>query len=235
MKRIAIIDDEEKIRKELTEFLARFQEETGEQFLISEFRLAEMFLTNYCPDYDMVFMDIDLPGMNGMEAARRLRELDEQVVLIFITNFAQYAIQGYGVSAKDYIVKPLSYDRFRKKLARAIRLVPKADRPTLLIRTEDGTVTVDIDDVTYAEVQQHHMYYHTSRAIYRVRGSLKQAVQEMNDPQFFICNKSCLVNLAYVERVTDSTVTVCGTELSVSRPKKKAFMDALAAYHNRKQ
>ena len=234
MKRIAIVDDDEKIRNELSAFLTRYEETSGEQFLVSVFGFAELFLTNYKPDYDIVFMDIDMPGMDGLAASRRLRELDERVVLLFITNLTQYAIQGYEVAATDFIVKPVSYERFRQKLTRALKFVPESKRPALLIRTEEATVTVDMDDVMYVEVQGHNVFYHTAKNEYRVRGSLKQAEQELNDPQFFACDKSCLVNLAYVEGVSGNTITVGGTELTVSRPKKKLFMNALAAYHNRK-
>ena len=234
MKRIAIVDDDERVRAQLRSYLEQYEESSKEQFTISVFGFAELFLTNYRPDYDLVLMDIDMPGMDGLEAARKLRKLDERTVLLFVTNLAQYAIKGYEVAATDFIVKPVSFERFSQKLERALRYVPENRRPRLLIRTEDGTVTVEMDDIQYVDVQGHSVFYHTAKDVYRVRGSLKQAEEELNDPQFFACDKSVLVNLTYVEGVSGSTVTVGGVELAISRPKKKAFMDALAAFHNRK-
>lgn len=234
MKRIAIVDDDERVRNLLASYLARYSEEHCETFMPSVFAFPELFLTNYKPVYDIVLMDIDMPGMNGLEAARRLRELDERVVLLFITNLAQYAINGYEVQAADFVVKPVSYEKFEQKLTRALRFVPESTRPSLLIRTENGTVTVDIDDAKYIEVQGHYVFYHTPREVYRVRGSLKQTVEEINDEQFFVCDKCYIVNLAYVEAVNGNSVVVDGETVNVSRPKKKALMDALAAYHNRK-
>lgn len=234
MRRIAIVDDDERIRNQLKEYLERYEQETGETFLVSEFGFAELFLTNYKPEYDIVFMDIDMPGMNGLSAAKRLRELDERVVLIFATNLAQYAINGYEVAATDFIVKPFRYDKFSQKLGRALKFVPESTRPTLLIRTESATVTVELDDVIYVEVNGHNVFYHTAKDVYRVRGSLKQAEEELNDSKFFVCDKSCMVNLDYVEEISGNMITVAGQKLCVSRSKRKPLMDALAAHHNRK-
>ena len=234
MKRIAVIDDDARIRERLTAYLNQYASEHGEYFQVTAFSFPGLFLTNYKPDYDLVLMDIDMPGMNGLDAARRLRELDERVVLLFITNLAQYAIKGYEVAATDFLVKPVSYRTFEQKLTRALRYVPESSRPNLLIKTEDGTVTVELDDILYIEVQGHYVFYHTLKETYRVRGSLKQTVEEISDDQFFVCDKCCIVNLACVEAVKGNAVVVAGEEVNVSRPKKKALMDALAAYHNRK-
>ena len=234
MRRVAIVDDDARMRNQLQSYFAQYSETHREQFQLSVFGFAELFLTNYKPVYDIVMMDIDMPGMNGLEAAHRLRKLDERAVLLFVTNLAQYAINGYEVSATDFIVKPVSYKIFEYKLTRAMKYVPEDGRPMLLLKTETGLATVAMDDVMYVQVEGHNIFYHTEKEIYRARGSLKQTEQELNDPQFFMCDKCCLVNLAYVEAVNGSTITVGGEELSVSRPKKKAFMDALAAYHNRK-
>ena len=234
MKKIAIIDDDDNIRAKLKEYLKRYQDESKEQFIVSDFAFPELFLTNYKPEYDIVMMDIDMPGMNGLTAAKKLRDLDERVVLLFVTNLAQYALKGYEVAATDFIVKPFKYERFSQKLERALRFVPENTKPMLMIRTDSATVTVELDDIIYVEVNKHDVYYHTVKDVYRVRGSLKQAEEDLNDPKFFACDKSCLVNLAYVEGVTGTTVTVAGKELCVSRAKKKPLIDALAAYHNRK-
>ena len=93
MKRIAIVDDDERVRAQLRSYLEQYEESSKEQFTISVFGFAELFLTNYRPDYDLVLMDIDMPGMDGLEAARKLRKLDERTVLLFVTNLAQYAIK----------------------------------------------------------------------------------------------------------------------------------------------
>lgn len=233
MRRIAIVDDQASIREQLRNYTERYRREAGEQFTLSTFENAELFLTNYRPEYDIVLMDIDMPGMDGLTAAHRLRAMDPSVVLMFVTNLAQYAIRGYEVSAVDFVVKPVNYDQFAYKLTRALKLTPSTERRKMLIRTEMGTVTLDRDDVTFVEVQGHNLFYHTDGAAYRVRGSLKQAEETFGELPFFTCNKCYIVNLAYVEEVRENVTVVAGEEIIVSRPKKKAFMEALAGFYNR--
>ena len=213
-------------------YFERYQQEHQQQFRLSLFGNAELFLNQYKPVYDVVLMDIDMPGMNGMAAARRLRKLDEQVVLMFVTNLAQYAINGYEVSAVDYVIKPLDYAKFEFKLTRALSMAPPKNKQMVFVRTEDGIVSVDQEDVTYVEVQGHSLFYHTVSETYRVRGSLKQAEADFMPPRFFTCNKCYIINLSYVEEVKNNVAVVAGEEVMISRPKKKAFMDALAAYYN---
>ncbi len=234
MLRIAVVDDEQLIRAQLQQYLERFGKEHQERIEVEYFHFPELFLNNYKPVYDIVLMDIDMPGLNGIETARRMRKLDERVVLLFVTNLAQYALQGYEVDATDFVVKPLSYSKVEYKLLRAIRHLPPTNRPYLILKTEQGAATVSIDDVKYVEVQSHNVFYHTVKETYRIRGSLKQTIEELNDPQFFLCNKCYLVNLAYIDSVEGNSIVVDGEVIEVSRPKKKAMMDALAAYHNRK-
>lgn len=232
MWRVAIVDDQLSIRTQMESYFGHYQEMHQQQFQISLFGNAELFLDQYKPVYDIVLMDIDMPGMNGLTAAHRLRKLDEQVVLMFVTNLTQYAINGYEVSAVDYVIKPLDYAKFEFKLTRALRMVAPKNKPMMFLKTEEGIVSVGQDDVTYVEVQGHNLFYHTSSETYRMRGSLKQAEAEFLPPRFFTCNKCYIVNLTYVEEIKNNVAIVAGDEIIISRPKKKAFMEALAAYYN---
>ena len=175
MYRIAIVDDDTLVRSQLRSYFESYQEKTGQQFQLQEYAFAELFLTNYRPVFDLVLMDIDMPGMDGLDAAKRMRALDEKAVLLFVTNLAQYAIRGYEVAATDFVVKPVDYQKFEHKPKRALNYVPTRRRPTLLLKTENGTATVEIDDVQYVEVMGHNVFYHTAKEVYRIRGSLRQA------------------------------------------------------------
>ncbi|MBQ1490419.1 MAG: response regulator, partial [Blautia sp.] len=104
--RIAIVEDEEAPRLALLTCLERFGKEKGLALSLSTFSDALSLLDHYEPIYDLIFMDIQLPYLNGMDAARRLRAMDQSVLLVFVTNLTQYAIAGYEVAALDYILKP---------------------------------------------------------------------------------------------------------------------------------
>ena len=232
MWKVAVVDDQASVRAQMQSYFERYQQEHGERFQLYPFEDPVLFLDRYRPEYDLVLMDIDMPSMDGLTAAHRLRKLDPKVVLMFVTNLAQYAINGYEVSAVDFVVKPVSYAKFAFKLKRALKLAAPKDRKMVLIRTEDGTMAVERDDVTYVEVQGHNLFYHTVETTYRVRGSLKQAEEELGGMPFFTCNKCYIVNLAFVDAVRENVAVVAGDEIVVSRPKKKTFMEALAAYYN---
>ena len=108
MYRIAIVEDEEQDYLRAQGYLNRYGQEKNISFNIQRYESAEVFLTNYQSQHDIVFMDIRMGGMDGMRAARKLREMDQAVILIFLTSLAQYAVQGYEVDALDYILKPLA-------------------------------------------------------------------------------------------------------------------------------
>ena len=117
--KIAIVEDNSASAEKLRGYLRQYGEENQKEFDITLFGDAVSFLDRYSP-FDMVFMDIELPGMDGMEAARRLREVDLQAILLFVTNMARFAVKCYEVDAMDYLVKPVQYGSFSLKLRRAL-------------------------------------------------------------------------------------------------------------------
>ena len=120
MLEIAIVEDEENYRNVLCEYLKKYEQETGQEIHMSVFTDGDEIVENYTAKYDIILMDIEMQFMNGMDAARKIREVDKAVIIIFITNMAQYAIQGYEVDALDYILKPISYFAFSQRIQRAV-------------------------------------------------------------------------------------------------------------------
>ena len=128
MIRIAIVEDERRERAHLRDCLAYMAEKEQLEFDIVEFGSGEEFLGGYQPVYDIVLMDIELPGINGMETAMALRRMDAFVLLVFVTNMVQYAVSGYEVNALNYILKPVNRFDFALKMNKAIsRLVGTCD------------------------------------------------------------------------------------------------------------
>jgi len=110
--RIAMVEDEAAVREQLMGYVQRYTRQYGTEFSVTEFADGVDILENYRPVYDIVFLDVEMKHLDGMETARRIRALDADVVLIFITNMAQYAIKGYAVGALDYVLKPVPYFAF---------------------------------------------------------------------------------------------------------------------------
>lgn len=118
MIRIALVEDEAEVRAQLQGYVQRHTRQYGTEFAVTEFADGMELLDDYRPVYDILFLDVEMKHLDGMETARRVRELDKDVIIVFITNMAQYAIGGYAVGALDYVLKPCLILRFRSSCAR---------------------------------------------------------------------------------------------------------------------
>ena len=138
MIRIAMVEDEAAVREQLMGYVQRYTRQYGTEFSVTEFADGVDILENYRPVYDIVFLDVEMKHLDGMETARRIRALDADVVLIFITNMAQYAIKGYAVGALDYVLKPVPYFAFSQQLQKAVEKVSRHARHYLAVPVEGG-------------------------------------------------------------------------------------------------
>ena len=145
MVNIAIVEDDKDQAQLLESALARYSDEFRVPLRTTVFYNAMAFLSKYSGDYDIVFMDILMPMMNGMDASRILREKDDKVMVIFVTNMQQYAIQGYEVGAFDFILKPIRYPEFKLKFTRAVsKLMPQKKVANILIKSDSGMVRLTL-------------------------------------------------------------------------------------------
>ncbi len=230
MLHIALVEDERKEAEIIVRYIKRFSEEKGELYKLTRFSDGIDFISDYKPVYDIVFMDIRMPQMNGMEAAKRLRAVDPNVCLIFITNMGQYALKGYEVDAFDFIVKPIGYSNFRAKLQRAEDASAVRKKRSVCVNTSGGVRIVFLHRVRYVEVRNNMLTYHTQDGSFELRGSLRETEELFDSANFVRCNNCYLVNLDYVTAVKGSTVFLGDDALRISRPRKKEFMSSLAAY-----
>lgn len=232
MIRIALVEDDRIYREELMGFLARYEQESGEKFRITTFTDGDEIVDGYTCDYDIILMDIVMKYMNGMDAAERIREQDSEVVIIFITNTPQYAMKGYLVDALDYVLKPVTYFSFSQRIDRALARMKKRTKRFLSVACRGGIQKLDVSRITYVEVRDHDLIFHTAEQEYLSKGSLSDLEQTLEKDHFFRCNKCYLVNLEYVEGVQNNDILVAGDLVQVSRARRKALLDALNDYIN---
>lgn len=229
MYNICIVEDQIDTAQKLRAHVERYALEHEETFEVTIQTDAITFLQQYRTGYDIVFMDIELPNMNGMEAAFRLRELDQAVVLIFVTNMAQFASQGYKVDALDYIVKPVQYVDLAHDLDRAIRQ-RQSKAQSILITYSGGFRRPLLRDIRYIEVHGHTLIYHTTTGTISATGTLQEVEEKLRDKGFLRCNKFFLINFRHISSVRGYMVQIHGgEELQISRQRKKSFMNELAA------
>ena len=230
MINIAIVEDDKEQAEELEAALRQYSDEYKIPLQISVFYNAVVFLEKYTAEYDIIYMDIMMPMMNGMDASRILREKDDKVMLIFVTSMQQFAIQGYEVGASDFIVKPVNYPEFKLKFTRVLGRLPRKETEDLLIKTETGFVRLAPAQISYVEVRGHHCVYHTALGEYRQYQTMKSVEAQLENQGFVKCNNFLLVNLAHVERIEGMSVFADGEELQMSHPRRKEFSQRFAEF-----
>ena len=216
--------------KQLEEFLHQYEKENGEAFDITIYSDGDQIVNKYQSQYDIILMDVEMKFMDGMSAAEEIRKVDTEVVIIFITNMAQYAIRGYAVDALDYVLKPVSYFAFSQRLSRAIGRMKKRETKMIMVSMKGGTVRINIANIYYIESQGHTLILHTILGDYETTGTMKEMEEKLADMNFCRGNKGYLINLAHVDGITDGCAMVKGERLVLSRARKKEFMEELTKY-----
>lgn len=230
MVNVVIVEDEPNEAKLLRNYLDGITARRGEKFSVSVYGDAETFLVNYRHDTDIVFMDIELPDMNGMEAARKLRERDGLVMLVFVTNMANFAVKGYSVGAFDFLVKPVTFFDFFTLMERAMPVIGEKKESETVVRTPYGFRQIKLSNIGYIEVVGHRVIYHLSDGVIEGWGSLSDLEQKLGPSGFARCNNAYLVNMKHVTAVESNEICVLGNRLAVSRTKKKEFLRRLNEY-----
>lgn len=225
MLKIGLVDDDICYLEQMKTYLKRFCEEENVACQIEEFHNGLNFVEDYSGDLDVVFLDIEMPHLDGMEAAKRVREKDPSLGIIFATNMAQYAIKGYEVNAIDFIVKPVKYFVFADKLKKAIRFSEKNKEKNVILEGEDGIVRLPVSRIMYVEKDKNYLLFHTKEDCYKIRGTMVQTEKLLGGEGFSKCISGCLVNLRFVTKITKDEVLLGDVRLVMGRQRKKEFRE----------
>ncbi len=227
MVKIAIVEDEIHYMEQLKAYLGQYRKDENQLIELSVFRDGEDILDRYQGEFDIILMDIQMQFMDGMTTAEKIRELDQEVIIIFITNMMQYALRGYAVDALDYILKPVTYYALRQKLNKAIGKLRSRHSQYLSILVSDGVQKIDIAHIFYVESAGHYLTYYSRNKSYISRGTMR-VVEELLLPYgFFRINKGTLVNMLHVNAMQNGCCIIGNQQLLVSRQRKKCFMEML--------
>lgn len=230
MLHIAIVEDNAETRAALAEAVRRYAAQRSLELTVHPFPDGDALLESYPHPCDILLLDIELPGRSGMEIARAVRGFDRNVVLLFITNMAQYAIQGYEVDALDYVLKPVSDYTLGVKLDRAVTRLHQNTEGRILIPLPTGAKVFATSAIHYVETLNGQLHYHTAEGVFSVRGTLQSVEKELAPWHFARCNQCYLVNLGHVTGIRGDDVLVEDVPLAISRRCKPAFLAAVADY-----
>ena len=220
----AIIDDNPTDAAFVRLLCEHWSASRGHTLLCSEFESAEHYLMacEDLPRFDLLLLDVEMGRMNGIELARRVRETDERVQMVFITGYPDFIADGYEVSALHYLMKPVSRDKLAAVLDRAAAACAKQMR-TVLLPVGKDTVCLPIDCIRYAESLGHYMIVHAEGMEYKCRMTAAET-EALLGSGFARCHRSVIVGLRHVARIAKTAVYLTdGTEL----PLGKGLYDAL--------
>lgn len=230
MLKIGLCDDSAEARFTLRALLERRLEETGREPTCYEFSSGEgvlQWLKKHPQELDVLFLDIEMPGINGMETAHRIRQTDADLMLIFVTGFADYVFDGYAVGALDYIVKPVHPDKLDAVVKRMLGVLELRAPDTYSFKNTEGMFRVPRRDIHYLQSEGRQVHLVTAAHTYTFYEKLDAVQAELGDA-FVRIHQRYLVRCGAVDSFTGDHVTVGGRTLPVSRSQRPLVMEAIA-------
>lgn len=226
---IAIVDDTpsdiERLKAQVENHLTRARE----SFRIHTFGESVDFIRSQ-ESYDLVFLDIHMDKINGLEAAHFIRKINKEVVLIFVTQMAQMAIRGYEVDAMDFIIKPSDQASIDRVMDKALKRIVDRAGSFVVLKTARDTISISTSKIHFIEVYDHDLVYHTEEGEYRIRGQLNKVRQEVDSQQFVLSSRSHLVNLRHVASVHNDHLMVAGKMVPLSKVRRKEIEQRFVSF-----
>lgn len=231
MYNIGICDDEQDFARELEDMIRQYARESGTEIRTTLFLNGRELIEGNRLTLDLIFLDIQMDAMNGLEAAKRIRARDGKVGIIFLTSLTRYALAGYEYQAANYIIKPITYVRLKRELDRWLESYRREDKKYILVNNEDGCHRVDLSTLHYLETYNRNVKLHTDSGDIISYKKMKELEAELKEAHFIRCHSGYLVNLFYVKKVGKLEITLTdGEVIPISQPKRKAVMKELADY-----
>lgn len=228
--KLAIAEDDPKCAADLRSFVERYCQEHDLELQLRMFPDGMKLVEEYQPVWDVLLLDIEMPHLDGMKAAERIRAVDPAVLIIFITYMGKFAIRGYEVSALDFVLKPVNYSKLAMRLRHVEEIIRRREDRFLLVSENGGLFRILTADIRYIEVANRHIHIHAADRTYVTNGTLSKLEQDLEGQPFARCSHSYLVNLRHVTSVERDAVLVAGETVPLSRSKQKTFLQALSDY-----
>lgn len=216
--KIAVCDDQERDREYVASLVKTWADEKNHAASVSFCASAEDFLFHYEDEknYDVLLLDIEMKDMDGVALAKKIRQTDQNVQIVFITGFPDFMAEGYEVSALHYLMKPVSGEKLSSVLDKAVGNLKKQER-RICVTFDHRTEFIPLREIIFVEAQKQYVVIHTENGEYRMKVSLSTIEKEL-DEYFFKCQRSFIINLCYVKRINGASVDMKhGANVPISR------------------
>lgn len=230
MIRIAICEDvkrEQQILQSLIKKTRLFSKPSFE-FFENGRELIEKY--NDGERYDFVFLDVDMPLLNGLDAGKLINSIDSRAIIVFVTNYPQYAIEAYDCSAFNYLIKDSDFDRFYSVISKAVNKY-RTFHQTYKITTKNGIITLNVSDIYFVECCQKHLYFHMENTVYETKKTLSEVYESLFPFGFYQVHQGYIVNFDKVKMVDGHDVVLENDEnVMISVRKKTEVMRSYSKY-----
>ena len=182
--------------------------------------------------YDLIFLDVEMPLIDGIETAKKLRKNGDETALVFLTSHVEYALKGYEVNALRYLLKPAKVEQIREIINHLIESQKKIKQ--LLVKSKEDTVMINVNHIVYMEAQNQDISIVTKDEKYCNRYNLKDYEEELKEYNFIRCHRSYLVNISHIMRISGKEIIMDNSDnIPLSRTKEKKIKEALCEYVKR--
>lgn len=227
MINIGICDDELHYRVNIKDMLGDILSTYSINYKIYEFSSGEELLSNYPKDLDILIMDIQMKIINGMDTARKIREFDQNLEIIFMTSFSEFMQEGYEVKAYRYILKPISERKISRNILPCINEIMKKKNNYLTINVKNYVDRIKIDSIVYIETDRPNILIYTNDNKYTTKMSISKIDKILREHGFFRCHNSYIVNLKLVESMNSNILKIGEKYIPISKYRVKELKLAL--------
>ena len=228
MLKIAVCDDEPVFVEQISGRIKEYMTDAVIQgFFSSEELLSQGEV------FDIYFLDIQMEKINGVEVAKKLRELDEESVIVFITGAKEYVFEAFDVAALHYLIKPVDDEKLQEVFERAKKEIEKKQflkSRQIFIKTKNKNITLNVADILYFENEMRKIVIHTVRGEISFYGVMADVEREAGE-SFCRCHRGYLVNLAYVaEYDAENIILTNGEKIYLSKSRYPDFVRQYMRY-----
>lgn len=231
--RVAIVEDETELHDYYGKMIEAWGNDRNVRVITTFIESAEEYLFKYDRQniFDIIFLDVFMKDMNGMELAREIRKFDRNVQIVFLTGNAEYVFEGYEIGAVRYLIKPVEETGLAKALDACMEKLGSSREDFLTIKYQGENVRLSRSEIVFVKVDGHYLQMRTRDNLYEWKASLKEMMSKLDPARFVMANRSVVVNLEFVDKITrEECILENGETIPVSRGAYGALNDAFMQY-----